>query len=201
MDAITPSADIWALKPQNRTQPPWSAEKIARWRELFESGLSHSKIGAELGITRNASIGKAHRLGLKRAYTPQRNSMSGARHRSGPWDVVGIARSTYQRRKMLGLPLDSPPQAGRAFHIRHKPPQPSPAVDLWPASDCYMLDMPRLEFTELRKTSCRWPLGDGPPYQFCGLKQAPGFSYCGNHCRVAFNYIPATFRRRANAPA
>jgi hypothetical protein len=43
---------------------PWPPETIARLRAAWESGVSATRIGAELGFTKNAIIGKARREGL-----------------------------------------------------------------------------------------------------------------------------------------
>ena len=50
----------------------WTDERIAKLRELWDKGLSASQIATELseGVTRNAVIGKAHRLGLKSRPSP-----------------------------------------------------------------------------------------------------------------------------------
>ena len=43
----------------------WTYERVEKLKQLWEEGLTASRIAAELGeVTRNAVIGKAHRLGL-----------------------------------------------------------------------------------------------------------------------------------------
>lgn len=56
----------------------WSEDRIAKLRELWDKGLSASQIAAELaeGVTRNAVIGKAHRLGLKSRPSPVKTEAS-----------------------------------------------------------------------------------------------------------------------------
>ena len=50
----------------NKTQSVWSEDRLLKLRELWDKKLSISKIGVELGVSRNAIAGKAHRLGLEK---------------------------------------------------------------------------------------------------------------------------------------
>ena len=47
----------------------WDEEKLNKLRKLWDEGLPITKIGNEIGVSRNAIAGKAHRMGL-----PKRNS-------------------------------------------------------------------------------------------------------------------------------
>src|ERR1700688_4688241 len=66
----------------------WTAERIERLRHCVGSGLNCSRIAAEIGVTRNAVIGKIHRLGLSAARpagAPARSCPPRVRHpRSSP---------------------------------------------------------------------------------------------------------------------
>jgi len=48
----------------------WTEERLEKLKQLWDKGLSISSIGEELGVTRNAIAGKAHRLGLKKRQSP-----------------------------------------------------------------------------------------------------------------------------------
>ena len=48
----------------------WTEERLVRLRELWDQKLSISKIGEQLGVSRNAIAGKAHRLGLEKRQSP-----------------------------------------------------------------------------------------------------------------------------------
>ena len=50
----------------NKAQSGWTEDRLAKLRELWDKKLSITKIGEELGVSRNAVAGKAHRLGLER---------------------------------------------------------------------------------------------------------------------------------------
>ena len=47
----------------------WDEDKLNKLRKLWDDGLPITKIGNEIGVSRNAIAGKAHRMGL-----PKRNS-------------------------------------------------------------------------------------------------------------------------------
>ena len=57
----------------NNNKSSWTPERLAKLKELWKSGLSISKIGLELGVSRNAVAGKAHRLGLSKRQPPINN--------------------------------------------------------------------------------------------------------------------------------
>ena len=52
----------------------WDEEKLSKLKTLWDEGLPITKIGNELGVTRNAIAGKAHRLGLPKRNSPISNS-------------------------------------------------------------------------------------------------------------------------------
>ena len=147
----------------------WTAERIEQLRHCVGSGLTCSQIAAEIGVTRNAVIGKIHRLGL----SPARPA--GAPARSGP----PRARS----------PRFSP--SSRLFRLidAHTPcvtaAEPAP-IDS--AQRCSLL--------EIAQDKCHWPIGDphAADFAFCGNAAVTGFSYCAGHARMAYR-VPA--RRRA----
>lgn len=161
----------------------WNDERVELLRKLWNEGLSASQVAAELGggISRNAVIGKIHRLGLaERAKAP-----SAPRPR-----VAKAARSQAPAR------ISSPSVIGNvalALTPRaHVAPAPRPDEDVViPISE-------RVTLMELRESMCRWPMGDPttPEFRFCGAKSPAGSGpYCSYHAQVA--YQPAQERRRA----
>ena len=54
----------------NKAQSGWTEDRLAKLRELWDKKLSITKIGEELGVSRNAVAGKAHRLGLEKRQSP-----------------------------------------------------------------------------------------------------------------------------------
>ena len=59
----------------NKAQSGWTEERLAKLRELWDKKLSITKIGEELGVSRNAVAGKAHRLGLEKRQSPIKPSI------------------------------------------------------------------------------------------------------------------------------
>jgi GcrA cell cycle regulator len=163
----------------------WTDERVELLRKLWLEGLSASQIANELanGISRNAVIGKVHRLGLAgRAKAP-----SSANPR------VPRMRSTRPQ----GPPRPAAPmtRGNTALALKSQPlamPEPVPIAEIViPISE-------RVTIMELREAMCRWPLGDPATaeFRFCGAKKPITASgpYCAYHSRVAFQ--PVNERRR-----
>jgi len=154
------------------TMGTWTPERLEQLRNFAGSGLSSSQIAAEIGVTRNAVIGKLHRLGLASgrpaAGGPARNCPPRARRpRHSP------------QREFLRLMFAQAPSiacgAGAGSGVQSTQP-------------CSLFD--------LAQGKCRWPVGnsDGAHFAFCGNEAATGFPYCAGHARMAYR-IPA--RQRA----
>ena len=161
----------------------WNDERVELLRKLWNDGLSASQIAAELGgITRNAVIGKVHRLGLSgRAKSP---SSSVPRIRK-PRVSNGVMRP---RMRFSGNNALAPDYARDT------------QVDLDPLANVVPIG-PRVSITELSESTCRWPVGDpgADDFGYCGAKPKAGVVYCPYHARVA--YQPLADRRRARAAA
>lgn len=151
----------------------WTAERIAQLRNCVVIGLTCSQIAAEIGVTRNAVIGKIHRLGI----SPGRPA--GAAARSSP-PRVGRPRISTQRKLLRLIYADAPSVAVEGIALDCAP------VDS--AEPCSLID--------IAPGKCRWPVGDPATadFVFCGNAAAGGFSYCAGHARMAYR---APVRRRA----
>lgn len=166
----------------------WTDERVERLKKLWNDGLSASQIAAELGgITRNAVIGKVHRLGLSgRAKAP---SSSAPRQRK-PRAQAPMFRSV--RPVMRG-------NTALAAHFEaayELEPEPEPELieNVIPLGQ-------RCSIVELNDEKCHWPIGDPgqPDFFFCGGKTVSSLPYCGYHCRIA--YQPVADRRREKRAA
>jgi GcrA cell cycle regulator len=151
----------------------WSDDRVEQLKKLWEGGLSASQIAAELGnVTRNAVIGKVHRLGLSgRAKSPssaaprQRKAARPAQH------MMRVARPVSRGNTALA----------HAFEVEMEP-DPISYDNVVPMSQ-------RLSLLELNEATCHWPVGF-----FCGGKALNSLPYCAHHSRIA--YQPASDRRR-----
>ncbi len=162
----------------------WTEERVELLRKLWLDGLSASRIAAELahGITRNAVIGKVHRLGLSgRVKAPSAANAARPRERSG-------------QRASLPKPSGQMIRGNTALALKPmiaEAPLPRPVEEVViPMSE-------RVTIMELKEAMCRWPLGDPtqPEFRYCGGRKNAGEGpYCTYHARIA--YQPALERRR-----
>lgn len=155
----------------------WTDEAVACLRKEWAAGLTASQIARELwdqtrfSTTRNAVIGKVHRLGLAGRMTPidktKRERIARARRRA-------IKRMP----KFRAVPVDLP---ATLAEIKALAP-----ID------------PTLDVTRLNAFTCRFPIGDPsePGFAFCGRTCSLAGPYCADHTRLT--YIPVTKRRTDN---
>jgi len=156
----------------------WTDERVESLKKLWQDGLSASQIAKQLGgVTRNAVIGKVHRLGLS-----------------------GRAAPSKPARPAFKAPRPARPVAAPAAPRR----LPEPAVSAAPApaapSPVRQLDEAPGTATVLTLGAhmCKWPIGDpsSDDFTFCGRRQEEG-PYCTEHARVA--YQPAQTKKRSGA--
>jgi len=157
----------------------WTDDRVEQLKKLWEGGLSASQIAAELGnVTRNAVIGKVHRLGLSgRAKAP---SSAAPRPRK--------ARPAQQMMRVSRPASRGNTALAHAFEIELEL-DPVAFYNVVPISQ-------RLSLLQLNEATCHWPIGDpaSSEFFFCGGKALTGLPYCAYHSRVA--YQPAGDRRR-----
>jgi len=170
----------------------WTDEQVELLRKLWLDGLSASQIASELsnGITRNAVIGKVHRLGLSgRAKMPAQ----AAPRRPKPAPHV---REPVRSNAVVPRNLAPITRGNLAFALAPElvaapiPPKRELEEVVIPMSE-------RVTITELRDSHCHWPLGDphSPDFRYCGADSPVGEGpYCKYHARVA--YQPSNDRRR-----
>ncbi len=136
----------------------WTAERVDRLKTLWTEGLSASLIAAELGgVTRNAVIGKVHRLGLS------------GRARPAPTRVSKPGTTNSQPRRPAAPkaePAIAPSSSGNlavALAPVCAKPEPAELAQIVPAARY-------LTISELDAFTCRWPIGDpmSPEFRFCG---------------------------------
>lgn len=166
----------------------WTDERVELLKKLWSDGLSASQIAGELGnVTRNAVIGKVHRLGLSgraksstASSAPRPRKPAPARtpsHSSG--GNAGLTRGANALAPQFEPEIAAEPEQA--------PPLPEDVVV--PFSE-------RVTIMDLREYMCRWPMGDPttPEFRFCGARSSTGLPYCAYHARIA--YQPAADRRR-----
>jgi GcrA cell cycle regulator len=166
----------------------WTDEIVEQLKQHWIDGKSASQIAGLLGngVTRNAVIGKVHRLGLAgRAKTPS-TSVPRPRRLAPPpvHRVAGPRLSSPAPRMMRGA---------TAFALA---PQALSELESQEEFESVVLPMSlRVTIIELKESMCRWPLGDPSTseFRYCGSPAASG-PYCTYHGGLA--YQPAQDRRR-----
>ena len=160
----------------------WTDERVELLKKLWTDGLSASQIAGELGgITRNAVIGKVHRLGLSgRAKSPT-TSVPRPRKARPAQHIIRISRPVARGNTALA----------QAFEVEYEA-DPIAFDNVVPMSQ-------RKTLLELNEDTCHWPVGDpgSPDFFFCGGKSLANLPYCAHHSRIA--YQPAAERRRTPA--
>ena len=189
----------------------WTDERVELLKKMWSEGQSASQIAKELGgVTRNAVIGKVHRLGLS-------NRSGGAAPAAAqPAKADAKAKPTAQKRETAeaapapepkpapapaaSAPSPAPTPARKAIIPAGQPlpPQPS-ANEISPEALAKVSEIEkkakRLTLMELTERTCKWPVGDPATedFWFCGLPVQAGKPYCDAHVGVAFQ--PMSSRR------
>ena len=154
----------------------WNTEIIDRLKGLWAEGLSTAEIGRRMGISKNAVVGKAHRLNLPARPSPIRRGGEGARARVAVPRVTG---PTLPPLATAALPAARPAPAPSAPPARARPAAEAPASPPPPAGV-----MPRPG----RFPPCCWPLGEPgtASFRFCDEPALTGKPYCPSHAQVAY---------------
>lgn len=203
----------------------WTDERVETLKKMWADGQSASQIAKELGgVTRNAVIGKVHRLGLS-------NRAGGAGEGEDDIAMAPAARPVAEppppeparvpeaRPAAAAAPVPPAPQPQPAatpaasnvtqLPLRKPivpagqplPPQPS-ANEISPEALASVREVEKrakkLTLMELTERTCKWPIGDPATddFWFCGLPSLPGKPYCEAHVGVAFQPMSARRDRR-----
>jgi len=161
----------------------WTEERVELLKKLWAEGLSASQIAAELGnVTRNAVIGKVHRLGLSGRAKPTRSAVSRPRRMRPPRPRGEPGYTTIGN---VALKADS----GAL-------PQARPKPERAPVAELVIPKAERKTIMQLTERTCKWPIGDpgDEEFYFCGRRSESGMPYCDYHARIA--YQPLAERRR-----
>lgn len=156
----------------------WTVERTNLLEQLWHEGLSASQIARKIdGVTRNAVIGKIHRLGISR-----RTKSSAPSNKDASVQVASghsAARLATHHLSAGTRPLSLLPESGDA----------SEPMLLLP-SDTHT------SVLQLNERICKWPIGDpsGPDFHFCGAEAKTNLPYCAAHAKIA--YSPPERRRK-----
>jgi GcrA cell cycle regulator len=158
----------------------WNLEAIDRLRKMWAEGLSTAEIGRRMGVSKNAIVGKAHRLNLSTRPSPIRRDPAAPRVTQlmtpRMKEIIAEAHIAEARKKRR-LPKaeervetdEPPPPAARELPKNTKEPS-----------------KPRKRHGD--SETCCWPIGDPgtSEFRFCEEEPAPGKPYCAEHAAIAY---------------
>jgi len=202
----------------------WTEERIERLKKMWHDGATASQIADELGgVSRNAVIGKAHRLGLEQRPSPVKPGEEKDAKKAGPAAAApkAAAPKAEAPKAAPAAPAAAAPQAptaaptqrpageiqyrsiGPGGFVRQGPGDqqapipPAPPRRLVPAKPSPEV-ADKTSLLDLNDRICKWPMGHPgePDFHFCGEQANPGFPYCVAHCGVAYQaQLPRRDRR------
>ena len=190
----------------------WTDERVETLKKMWTEGQSASQIAKELGgVTRNAVIGKVHRLGLsnRTSGTPEPAKAKAAEPAPKAEPRAAAPKATPAKAEAKPAPRPEPAAAAPAAPARKPiipagqplPPQPS-AGEISPEALASVREVEKkarkISLMELTERTCKWPVGDPATddFWFCGLAAQPGKPYCEAHVGVAFQPMSARRDRR-----
>jgi GcrA cell cycle regulator len=203
----------------------WTDERIDRLKKMWSEGATASQIADELGgVSRNAVIGKAHRLGLDARPSPVKPGEEKPTKSVAP-AAEKPAKAEAQKpaaAEPVAPIVHIPAPGGPQTHRSQKPPAgieyrsigpggfvrqgpgdtqapipPAPPRRLVPAKPSPEI-ADKTSLLELNDRICKWPMGHPgePDFHFCGDAANPGYPYCVAHCGVAYQaQLPRRDRR------
>ena len=202
----------------------WTEERIERLKKMWHDGATASQIADELGgVSRNAVIGKAHRLGLEQRPSPVKPGEEKETKTAAPAAAAApkaapkaeaakpapAAAAPAAAPSQPASPAQRPAQEmqyrsiGPGGFVRQGPGDqqapipPAPPRRLVPAKPSPEV-ADKTSLLELNDRICKWPIGHPgePDFHFCGEPANPGFPYCVAHCGVAYQaQLPRRDRR------
>lgn len=159
----------------------WTEEAIGRLRALWAEGLSTAEIGRRMGISKNAVVGKAHRLNLSARPSPIRRVPGGAPTRAA---TPRQAPRPFVRPPAFAGGAPNGGYTGNTYAFPQPAPRPAPAP---PAPRPVAPPAPR-PAPRLSNSACCWPIGEPGKsgFRFCGSAALAAKPYCEEHAALAY---------------
>lgn len=142
----------------------WTDESVERLRQMWSEGLTANEIAKKLGVTKNAIVGKVHRLCLTARPSPIKSKENEA--------LSEDIEQTGANAAMSADLFENTSAAGKSTSTNKK--------------------IENIKLVDLDSHTCRWPIGDprDEDFCFCGKKVRTGQTYCDEHSQMA--YVKAT---------
>ena len=185
----------------------WTEKVVEQLKQLWADDLSTAEIGRRLNMTKNAVIGKAHRLGLSPRPSPIRKATkakpltpttSKKTTISKKTQATQTHRSSNTRHTQPSIPLPIPPIVAKPQPKTNSPipiekpltrkKKSSPPPRSVSKSKIEKNTVLETEFSKRHSSTCCWPLGEPgtPDFHFCGAPPLSGKPYCEKHCQIAY---------------
>ena len=163
----------------------WTDERVELLKKLWMEGLSASQIAAELseGVTRNAVIGKVHRLKLSGRAKPATSSSRPRTANRAPRRPSSSGGGAGVKRRMVTNVIGA--TALKASEMEDVELAPSQHAEL------FIPPAERIGLLSLNETTCKWPIGDPllPDFHFCGRDSEESKPYCEFHSKRAYHQL------------
>ena len=143
----------------------WTNEQVEQLREMWSEGLTANEIAKKLGVTKNAIVGKVHRLCLKARPSPIKTKNADVKPETN---------------------LKQSDETGTSAEVAEQMPElPKVEVAVKEKKSCCEGNV---KLTELDSHTCRWPIGDprDDDFCFCGKRVRTGQTYCDEHSAMAY---------------
>jgi GcrA cell cycle regulator len=177
----------------------WTDERVEKLQAMWNEGMSAAQIAKALGgVTRNAVIGKVHRLGLSnRGPNAQKPAEAEAPAAAEPVAQAAPppAPEPQPEPKPVAAQPPAPPRAPSPLQRREPAPMTEDRLEVLANLAEIEKTARRVSLLDLTERVCKWPIGDptDPDFHFCGLPAVAGKPYCAAHVAVAFQ--PMSSRR------
>ncbi len=145
----------------------WTDEKVEKLKKLWKKGLTTVEIGKALGISKNAVVGKAHRLQLESRPSPIKKA--GEPKVEKPQVKIEVKKEVAKK-ETVETPVKTPEAKVKKVVLKNN------------TAEKFVTLM------DVTATSCRWPIGDPnePDFHFCDKEAIEGKPYCLEHCAQAY---------------
>lgn len=142
----------------------WTDESVEQLRKMWSEGLTANEIAKKLGVTKNAIVGKVHRLCLTARPSPIKSKDNVEEDEPAQTQTEIVFEETIEEEVVaqeVETPTVAAPKACKGSNIK---------------------------LVDLDSHTCRWPIGDprDDDFCFCGKKVRSGQTYCDEHSAVAY---------------
>ena len=176
----------------------WDSNVLKKLKALVGKGLSTAEIGKKLGLSKNAVVGKLHRMGWNAGATDsdakpkaevKKSKAAPKKVEKKPVAVKAVKKPAPAPKPVKVAPKEKPAPA----------PKPAPKKTVGHAiagskgiSVHQRMVQHALEMANLKPNQCRWPIGDpdSEGFHFCGNPVFVGKPYCYEHCKQAYQFTP-----------